>query len=115
MKKLTDKDYTRNLHYHFGESDKRYYESSDSMDKEHTLYKMIEHYERMLMLYKGQDVGTTSLEQLVDDLHIEDSVDKNDEHYEQINKCILNLHRLNSWYEELKSETPFVLSGDENG
>ncbi len=114
MKKLTDKKYTRNLHYHF-DTDRDKYERIDDDEKEFLLYDMIEHWERMLMLYKGQDVGTTSLEQLVDDLHIEDSADKNDEHYEQINKCILNLHRLNSWYEELKSETPFVLSGDENG
>ena len=114
MKKLNDKDYTRNLHYYFGESDKRYYESSDSMDKEHTLYKMIEHWERMLMLYKGQDVGTTSLEQLVDDLHIEKGVDEKHEHYKEITQCIEVLHLLNSWYEDIKTKSEFVLKGDDN-
>ena len=78
VKKLNDKEYTRNLHYKFGESDKTYYEDSDSVDKEHLLFKMIEHWERMLMLYKGQGVDITSLEQLVDDLHIEKGVDESD-------------------------------------
>ena len=104
MIKLTDKKYTRNLHYHFGESDKTYYQDSDSLDKQHLLFNMIEHWERMLMLYKGQDVDMTSLEQLVDDLHIETSVDENHEHYNQITKCIETLHQLNSWYEGMKNE-----------
>ena len=115
MTKLNDKDYTRNLHYHFGQSDKTYYESSDTLDKEQTLYKMIEHWERMLMLYKGQGVDITSLEQLVDDLHIEKGVDEKHEHYKQITECIEVLHMLNSWYESIKTKDEFVLKGDDNG
>ena len=113
MKKIkpNDKEYTRNLHYHFKE-DKDYYERIDHHDKEFLLYNMIEHWERMLMLYKGQKVDITSLEQLVDDLHIEKGVDEKHEHHKQIEQCILNLNLLNSWYEEMKTERPFVLEGD---
>lgn len=113
MIKLNDKDYTRNLHYHFGQSDKTYYESSDTLDKEQTLYKMIEHWERMLMLYKGQGVDITSLEQLVDDLHIVKLPNKKHEHYKKIKKVMNTLHQLNSWYEEVKTKSEWVLSGDE--
>jgi len=115
MKKFTDKEYTRNLHYHFGQSDKTHYESSDSLDKENLLYNMIEHWERMLMMYKGQGVDITSLEQLVDDLHIEKGVDEKHEHYKQITECIEVLHMLNSWYESIKTKDEFVLKGDDNG
>jgi len=114
MIKLNDKDYTRNLHYKFSESDKTYYEDSDSIDKEHLLFNMIEHWERMLMLYKGQEVDITSLEQLVDDLHIEKGVDESHEYHKQITKCIEVLHQLNSWYEEMKTKSEFVLKGDDN-
>jgi hypothetical protein len=115
MNRLDDKEYTRNIHYKFGESDKTYYEDSDSVDKEHLLFKMIEHWERMLMLYKGQGVDLTSLEQLVDDLHIEKGVDESDEHYKEITQCIEVLHQLNSWYESMKSKRPFVLRSDKDG
>ena len=68
MKKITDKTYTRNLHYHFS-ADKNYYERIDSSDKELLLFTMIEHFERLLMLYYEQSASITSLEQLVDDKH----------------------------------------------
>jgi len=103
MKKLNDKEYTRNLHYQFGEGE-TYYERLDDTDKEHLLFNMIEHWERLLMLYKGKGVDITSLEQLVDDQHIEKGVDESHKHYKEIKKCILNLHQINSWYEEIKDD-----------
>ena len=112
--KLTDKDYTRNLHYHFKKSDKQYYEGLEDWEKEHTLFKMIEHYERLLMLYYEQGQSITSLEQLVDDLHIVRGVDKTHPHHKDISECIELLHKLNSWYEEIKTKDEFVLSGDED-
>ena len=115
MKKkiINDKEYTRNLHYHF-EKDKTHYERIDHHDKEFLLYNMIEHWERMLMLYKGEEVDVTSLEQLVDDLHIEKGVDESHKHYKEITKCIDVLHQLNSWYEGMKTKNEFVLKGDDN-
>ena len=109
---INDTEYIRNLHYHFGK-DKNYYDRIDEMDKEILLYDMIEHWERMLMLSKGQEVDITSLEQLVDDKHIETTEEDTHQYYKQINQCIEVLHMLNSWYEEVKTDKPFVLIGDE--
>jgi len=102
MINLNDKEYIRNLHYQFGETDKQYYDELHSSDKEYLLFKMIEHWERLLMMYKGQEVDVTSLEQLVDDKHIEKGVDESHEYYTEIRKCIETLHQLNSWYEDFK-------------
>tara|TARA_R110000796_G_scaffold245430_2_gene369664 strand:+ start:162 stop:479 length:318 start_codon:yes stop_codon:yes gene_type:complete len=101
MIKLDDKNYTRNLHYHF-KTDENHYERIDVEDKEHLLFKMIEHWERMLMLYKKQSIEITSLEQLVDDKHIENGVDRSHKYYKEITQCIEFLHQLNSWYEDMK-------------
>ena len=112
MKKITDKTYTRNLHYHFS-ADKNYYERIDSSDKELLLFTMIEHFERLLMLYYEQSASITSLEQLVDDKHNVKLPGKDHPHYKDIKKCFDNLHQINSWYEELKTKDEFVLSGDD--
>ena len=113
MKKLTDKEYIRNLHYHLT-VDKTHYERLDDTDKEHLLFTMIEQWERLLMIHFNQDAGITSLEQLVDDLHPIKLPNKKHKYYKEIKKCITNLHQLNSWYEEIKTHDEFVLSGDDD-
>ena len=114
MIKINDKSYTRNLHYHFT-ADKNFYEGIDSSDKEHLLFTMIEHFERLLMLYYEQSADITSLEQLVDDKHVVKLPSKKHKWYKDIKKCFDNLHQLNSWYEELKTKDEFVLSGEDDG
>ena len=111
MKRIKDREYIRNLHYHFT-ADKNQYERIDKHDKEHLLFTMIEHFERLLMLYYEQDAGITSLEQLVDDKHKVKLPSKKHKWYKDIKKCFDNLHQLNSWYEEIKTHDEFVLRGD---
>jgi len=104
MIKTTNKDYIRNLHYQFKKTDKNYYERIEDWEKEHTLFKMIEHQERILMGYYNQSFSMTSLEQLVDDKHIVKGVKKSNRMYKVISECIEILHMLNSWYEEIKTK-----------
>ena len=102
MKKITDKIYTRNDHYHF--DGKRTYEDVSGEMKIETLEELIRYFEVQLLTYQGQDMGVIELEMLIDDICDEEIPDENNPEYEKIRKVIHSLNVFSSWLEELRLE-----------
>ncbi len=102
MKKITDKIYTRNDHYHF-DGTKTYEGVTDEMKKE-TLEELIRYFEVQLMTYQGQEMGVIELEMLIDDICDEETPDDKHPEYEKIRKVIHSLNVFSSWLEELRLE-----------